>query len=361
LSPLRFLPDLLIGVRTNIPHAAACLEKIAVQKAEVSEMASRLRASFLHRYRHLSGQERLLSGKTAFVGQTACDVSLAFQGHFVTIESFKDRLVERAGGRELAYLPHPAATRAHRAKELSFLQTLCPSCRTMEVNLYNLLCVDEDIELLGISSGSLQEAAYFEKKAEAFLPPVCPVRFPGEVGDGYLHLTLDTFTDPEWIRSFLGGASASLSPQPLRRIRPNALRELHNAWWAYADHIVKDNVFWQTVQKPVLEKLGQNVSFVLDCVADQGPEVPAFRQRLGQTLWKWVNGDPIRFEANGTICANGEPTGRYSILDAAHRVIMVSYSNGLWLNRVTLSEDGLKMSGVNTNGASFEVTALSSD
>ncbi|MDD3183167.1 MAG: hypothetical protein PHD48_10255 [Alphaproteobacteria bacterium] len=361
LSPLRFLPDLLIAVQTNIPHVAACLEKVAVDKPEIYEAAFRLRASYLHRQRHHTESTWRPSGRVVFVGQTAGDASLVVHGQAVTIERYRDDLAALIQGRGVAYLPHPAADRKHRARELACLQSLDPTCSCAEPNMYDLLCLDEDVELVGLSSGSLQEAAFFDKRAQAFLSPVCPVRFPQETGDGYYQMTLDMFTAPEWIRHILGQSQTTLHSVPLRNIRPNALRELHNAWWAYADHIVKDNVYWQTVQKPVVDMLVRNISFVLECSADKTDAASSFRQELVASKWKWTNGDLIGFDRNGDVYTNGWRSGQYAIQNGENKTIVIVWARGQWMNRLTLSPDGMKMYGPNNFGTETEFFRVASE
>jgi len=63
--------------------------------------------------------------------------------------------------------------------------------------------------------------------------------------------------------------------------------------------------------------------------------------------WKWFNGGTAVILADGTIQGTGHS---WKCLDSSQRTFLISWSNGKWLDTLTLSQDGNRLDGKNQNG-----------
>lgn len=242
ISPLRFARDLYLAVETTLPGAGERIGSYVVDDDEIRLEAALVTASVrcLRRYQ---GRSRRLDNCLIYIGQTEEDTSLISPENKVfRIEDFADRVTEivksYAG---LLYKPHPyagdfAAREGRRLAEITGkpLQ-LCHD------NAYELLGSDDDLALMGISSGFLQEAEYFGKTAFPLHDHVC--RFGS--GDGeFLQFRFEDFISPYFWYRFLGADGPEPKIKSLPPVAHNHLRQLHNVWWGYSDYLQDGRCFW---------------------------------------------------------------------------------------------------------------------
>lgn len=241
ISPLRFASDLYMGFATNRPELHEAVRAHAVGEAEVLAEACLMAAKVRYRRRYLPENLRL-SGRAVYIGQTREDTALVDgQGRCARIEDVAAGLCRQVGGLELLYKPHPFAGAFAEEERARLGEILRRPVGLCELDTYDLLAGDDDVVLTGLSSGVLQEATWFGKQAHALLPPVCRPGFGADHDPGQ-HLLVashEFLSEPLWA-SILGTprreGALRLPPQP------NRLRELHNTWWGYASHAVRDSV-----------------------------------------------------------------------------------------------------------------------
>jgi len=356
ISPIRFLPDLLVAVETNVPNLMQALAGIATQHREVREIAGRLRAAAVHNERCRPIRPRKFKDYAFFIGQTPYDATVVKDGAYVRIEQFRKEITKATGGAPLLYLPHPSAPQEHAFYELDILRSIDKSCEILTRNLYDVMCYEEDASFIGLSSGALQEAPFFGKKATAFLPQICPVRFPDDPeSKGYLQLPLDVFLSEDFIHLALGDSSRIPKRQNLLQIRPHQLRELHNVWWGFSDHIINEKKFWLTVRGPFQQQIEHNTRFLLNSFADKTASASAFQKELSQYVWHWTDGSDIEFKADGTVWRDGVKVTIYEVISSARREIMVIWGGGVFLDRFTVADNWDRMKAVNNYGRCFEI------
>lgn len=371
VSPVRFLPDILIALRSNSAEINGVLSEISITKREIAREASLLAASFRHFKRYSGGPDtRWRNDSIVFVGQTAIDASIVTEGAYFDIAQIKSGLEENLKGRRIIYLRHPSASEQHIRYQLGILQQCAAELHVSEENGYDLLCSDERLEFLGISSGLLQEAAFFGKTAYSMLPAICPLAFRDEAGsDGYHQLTFQTFVSDElWAALFL--SQPSPASDTLRNIRPNELRELHNVWWGYPTHKVRANDYTRALTKEANEvslrfakeahqqiaQLAGTVRFLVDMVAGDPDAVDGSTDEISRRRWRWVRGGIVTFDNDGVVRKDGARSGVWRRLNGRPNAILVMWDAGGWMDFIQYDGDGL-LNCTNNLGDGFQVLA----
>jgi hypothetical protein len=103
-----------------------------------------------------------------------------------------------------------------------------------EQSCYELLSCDDEITLVGLSAGALQEAQWFARRAYALHGSFAAPSFePIPTPDGYLQIASHVLLSERlWSAALQEPARAEpLTVAP----RPNLLRELRNDWAGYAE------------------------------------------------------------------------------------------------------------------------------
>lgn len=233
VSPLRFGADLYIGLSTNSPAIYRRIVPLAMQEHEVVAEACLMAAQVRYRRRYTPEAPRW-DGALVWVGQTAQDASLiGDDGRFLRAADAAPAIREAAQGRRLVYKAHPYAGPFGREEHAQLVRITGQDIAQCELDAYELLAMDDELSLIGISSSLLQEASYFGKPASWFRRPECTpdFSFTGP-GGGHLHVATHVFMSEALWASILDRpprAQALCLPP-----RPNHLRELHNAWWGYS-------------------------------------------------------------------------------------------------------------------------------
>lgn len=246
ISPIRFLSDVLLAIKTNDPNLIRALKLATIKVRAMKEEANKLQV--MYRYQIRGGKGLETEPRAIYVGQTELDTSLYFQKKICRIEDFEEEIKKDSKGRKLYYLSHPAATIDHIEHELSVLKKIDKQCEIINENSYRVLCSGTDDLFIGISSGLLQEAQIFGKRAQNYIPFACPVYFSDQESElkennNYFQISLDDFLSKDFYKIFLFGEKAELPTSQIVELRANQLRFLHNAWWAYANLIATPDQF----------------------------------------------------------------------------------------------------------------------
>lgn len=161
IHPIRFLPDYMFGVRSNIAEVSARLHETAVPPEIFAEFARISAARSVRTYRNNLPE----AGSAVFLGQIEIDSSLIHRGRLHGDEDVEDALLGLLGAHETVYYkahPHRQNLDQHRR-----LVESLPRCRWMEVNIYELLARPEVELIASLSSGALHEAAVFGRRTRA--------------------------------------------------------------------------------------------------------------------------------------------------------------------------------------------------
>ena len=242
ISPLRFARDLVLAVDAKTPGAIAIDEWSSRIERKVRIDAGLMRAAVQHNTPNdpsLPGGE----SRVVFVGQTESDASLIDDlGRVVRIEDYADKLRSFVGTREIGYARHPYAGNYGKTERHRLSRLIGRNVDQEERSLYDLMASRERIFFISLSSGAIQEAAYFEQDAEFLFRAVCPMSRNGS--PGYRFATFSDVTSPEYWRACMTGASYAGFDGPMPE---NLMRRLHNIWWGYSDFYIDNDAFWRKV------------------------------------------------------------------------------------------------------------------
>jgi hypothetical protein len=247
LSPLRFASDLILAFATNRPELYARLQAHALRADEVLADAALMVAQVRHRQRYADADalEAAAEPEWVYIGQTESDASLIGpDGTLVRIADHAQRLRALVGNASVQYRAHPSAGDFAQRETAELERILGRTVAPCETETYDLLAGDGPVRLVGLSSGALQEAAWFGKESVSLAPPICTPGFTEPWSpDIYLQIASHRFiSEPLW--------AALLNPEAPRATpvcfppRANHLRELHNAWWGYASQTIRHSDFY---------------------------------------------------------------------------------------------------------------------
>lgn len=163
-AQLRFLPDLLASVVTNLPSINAMLSDHRVQEDSLNEAAAFFSAN--RRRRH--GCPLLAQGRFGlFVGQMAIDAAVVAQGRIVLPTDHTDAIRAVAETMDRFFIrPHPYES------DHSVLRALVvhvPNATMTSLPVYDLLVSPCVTDIVALSSSVLAEASLFGKRAHRLM------------------------------------------------------------------------------------------------------------------------------------------------------------------------------------------------
>ncbi|MDJ0825672.1 MAG: hypothetical protein QNJ16_09225 [Rhodobacter sp.] len=167
-SPIRFLGDLCLDVRTNDPGLKTHLKAIAIPEDEVLAEVAQIAATVRRKFNGVRAAASL-GAAGVLLGQTRVDASLIEAGQVVRLADYTDRILAWADPFDTVILkPHPYGARALDVPELRRSGKRVVRTATSP---YQLFSYENVIGAAGISSGSLIEAGWFGVDANRFLTP----------------------------------------------------------------------------------------------------------------------------------------------------------------------------------------------
>ena len=240
LSPLRFGRDLYVALRTSNPNLHERIQTHRILPEELRLEAQELAAGVRMHQQHLTDAKRYsfdLDGSLIFIGQAPYDASLlsAHEKRPLACTDFADRLRQLAQGRRLLHKPHPTAGWHAALEQQQLRDILQAEVRPCMQNAYQILSSRHDVVLTGISSGMLQEAAWFDKPADILFRSFTPLADdPHPDPDAYLQVHFDTWLSPGFWHTVL--TPERTAPRiPLLSLRQHHhARHLLDHWWDYA-------------------------------------------------------------------------------------------------------------------------------
>lgn len=240
ISPLRFGRDLYAAVRTS---SATLFERIysqAVSPEEIQLEASTLAANVRMHQATLQEMHQFsfqnMNGGLLFLGQAPSDASLiAPDGRTLTCADFADRLQALSQGKKLFYKGHPYAPEFSEREIQSLTRITGKPVEICLQNAYQVLGSDDDLELTGISSGLLQEAARFGKTAHTLFQPFVPLTESGQPDPrAYQQIHFGQLLAPAFWHSVLTPEQSAPRIATLPVLSPNHMRETFGLWWDYS-------------------------------------------------------------------------------------------------------------------------------
>lgn len=247
LSPIRFSTDLCFAINSNNQLLREKLSAFEIPYDYFRIEAGHIQATLLH----LNGidEDVKYDNSLIYVGQTNVDASLLMSniGRVERPIDFAEKLKNiRNKFEKIYYLPHPYAE-GRAEQELFELESILEEkISVCDIQSYELLCEQGRIGFVAISSGYLQEAKCFDREVFFLSKPICPVE-----GDGrHYNIGVDDLSDP-----FFWGALLPMkgfeapSFKEIRKSTPNQLRLMHNAWWGYADLMLKNRTHYKDIIK----------------------------------------------------------------------------------------------------------------
>lgn len=181
INPLRFGQDIYFGLYCSDPLLNQRLAEFSTGLKEWRLEASLLTAEMrCHRRMQMETGSRYLfdlSNTLIFTGQSIFDASLLCERKkgFLRLEDYASEIKDKIKGRRLLHKPHPlSADLAEHERDV--LQDIAGApVEVCKQSAYQILTAEEDVELIGISSGLLQEAFCFDKKSHILYRPFVPL------------------------------------------------------------------------------------------------------------------------------------------------------------------------------------------
>ncbi|NTI78400.1 hypothetical protein [Rhizobium rhizogenes] len=232
--PLRFLDDIFFGFSSNRSEISAAIASYALSGQEVDFHVGLHKATAIRRS---AFNNKGPSYETLIVGQTPFDASLIHDGRISTLLDYEDRIAELAKNGSIAFRPHPFSP--YPSPSLAaFLEHHGIPIVDSDVDMYELLCDESLQRVVGLSSGTLDEAAYFGLPVIRFIPE--QFRYLPHVADalqtdneslvytGVYHAFLSVDFWADIFRSTLERTWPSGNPTPFK---PDRLRHVNGSYW----------------------------------------------------------------------------------------------------------------------------------
>lgn len=232
--PLRFLDDIFFGFSSNRGEISAAIGSYALSGQEVDFHVGLHKAAAIRRS---AFNKKGPSLETLIVGQTPFDASLIHDGRIATLLDHKDSIAELAKLGSIGFRPHPFSP--HPSSPLAaFLEHHGIPVVDCDADMYELLCDESLRRVVGLSSGTLDEAAFFGLPVTRFIPE--QFRYLPHVADalqtdneslvytGVYHAFLSVDFWADIFRSTLERTWPNGNPVPFK---PDRLRHVNGSYW----------------------------------------------------------------------------------------------------------------------------------
>ncbi|MCO6417030.1 hypothetical protein JYK14_12780 [Siccirubricoccus sp. KC 17139] len=229
IHPIRYLPDYVFGIRSNVPAVSRRLHALQVPPRVFADFARLSAARTVRVFRRTD----LEPGAALFIGQMNHDSSLIHRGRMYETEDVEAALFELSSRYpKVYYKVHP-----HRrdAAELKGFVASLPRCEWIDANIYDLLARPEIEVVASLSSGTLMEAPFFQRPIQRYIDRPLAVDVTGATHEEvfekgqYVAAPPAIFEAPYW--AYILGHSEA--PPPLQHfdVTRDALRTTLNMKW----------------------------------------------------------------------------------------------------------------------------------
>lgn len=230
IHPVRFMDDLIFGLRSNIADLGDGLRDWMVCDEEMHVAAGIALASLsrLPRIKECEGSDNI----ALFACQTNDDKVLIRNGALTKAEDFLDEFAEMSSlHSKILVKPHPYAPQNNVALALT---RLFPNTELIDANFYHLLSHDKVTHVYSLTSSTSIEAAYFGKVGVHL--GNYPYAFSDQNGYGGHYLTIrpEIYVPKFWqsVISKVGINMNSIRQITLPVERSRMRRSLRNFWGA---------------------------------------------------------------------------------------------------------------------------------
>lgn len=240
ISPLRFGRDLYAALRTSDEIIFQRLHSQRVLDEEIRLEASTLAANMQMHKLHLQEIQNIhlqnLDDGLLFIGQAPSDASLLSpNGSSLCCDDFASEILSLSRGKKLFYKGHPYAPEASEEEKRRLEIITGQTPENCLLNAYQILSSHDDFELIGISSGMLQEAVCFGKKAHTLFQPYVPLTISKNIeANQYQQFHFQKLLAPIFWHSVLTPDHKIPALAQLPAISRNHGRELLDLWWDYS-------------------------------------------------------------------------------------------------------------------------------
>lgn len=226
IHPVRFLDDIFLGLRSNVPALQDVLFEHRIDEAFIRTMAGIQRASAARAMPMAVPEKSAL-----FLMQTWYDQSQLRDGRFVTIDDYLDKIVAIAS-RHSTFLvkEHPLAPNPGTI----LLQARIPNLRMVTGNVYGFMSLPQITTVGTISSSVGVEASYFGVRTEFLLgSPLTRRITEADPADGYVGI-FDACLAPDFWRKLLSTLLPVTEPDGITiPFKPNRLRIGMRSFWNF--------------------------------------------------------------------------------------------------------------------------------
>ena len=310
ISPIRFLPDLVIAIRSSLKFINKKLSANSLSKEEVELEATKIAASYRHNESY--NKHPLQYKNTIFViGQTPKDASIIKNNRYLTLQDFDEQIRLVTNKKEIVYIPHPSSNEIHVEKEVSYLKTINSNVSISQTPLYDLFSLNQDSTFIGISSGGLQEAIFFGKESIILFQPICEVLYRGDKYNS-------------------------------------------NAFWQIGFSDFLSNDFWRMAldktnyRLEIEYKIKQILKFCFH--SPFGNSVNSYGFEGGKYFW--IN-RVVNFSKDGKISCNDIEEGQWFLGPTFEKSIIIVWKNGFWIDKATSINNWNELNCINYLGYKF--------
>lgn len=160
--PIRFLPDYMLGIRTNVKEWYDRIKENSIDEEIVYEFARITRAKAVR----IDVFNKIKECSVLFLGQMPIDSSLIYEGQIATEELVKEEILKAATQyHNVMYKPHP------HNKNAGEIVKFCSSINVdiADYNIYDCFGSGKFAKIIGLSSGGIYESKYFNIDNERLL------------------------------------------------------------------------------------------------------------------------------------------------------------------------------------------------
>lgn len=232
LHPLRFLPDLVFALRTNVPAYHAVFERFRLREEDVRQQADLICAKAAW----MAPPLPMPPGTALLLGQVAGDRALVRpDGSFASLADHLDSLHRLCCDHPLVlYKAHPYA--GPDDPSTTAVRRL-PAVRETDANFYHLLAQPEIETVVALNSSGLHEARVFGREARPLIPFLYDFGSTEPPGAGLpgAPVPIDgAWTGLEFWECLLAGDGRRAGPPRSSATSwSNVLRRSMNADWGY--------------------------------------------------------------------------------------------------------------------------------
>ena len=234
LHPLRFMPDLVFAMRTNVVAYHRGLERFRLPPAAIEQQAGLIRAKAAW----MAPPQAMPPGTALVLGQVAHDRAMVgSDGRFASLADHVESLHALCAEHPLVlYKPHPYAG-AHDPSHLAIGRL--PAIELTRASFYHLIAQPEVELVAALNSSGLFEARFFGKQTRQFLPSLYDFDAsspPIDGKPGALVALTGAWMQPEFWRLVLGSGEGEVGAPtlPVAPPRSNQIRRSMNADWGYS-------------------------------------------------------------------------------------------------------------------------------